>query len=195
METKEMSLKIRNPAGTPVSSVLDVISIFDKGFSQLVESVTFICGLMVFVFMFIITADVIGRFLFSKIVPGSFEMGEFMMAFVVFFSMARVLISGRHLRVTLAIDLVPGRYRRYFGLFSSGLGFMLTALISRYSLPFAMRSLALGETGISFPIPLYPAKFAFFAGSTLFCISFLLEFVHHLFPAAATLSSTGEENE
>jgi TRAP-type C4-dicarboxylate transport system permease small subunit len=134
-----------------------------------------------FIFMFIVFADVTGRYLFIMPLPGTLEIGEAVLVFVVFLSSTYVLINRGHVRVTLLTDRLSDSWQAWLDILAFALGFVLMLLMAWKSLPFAMSSYKLGETGLAFPLPLYPAKFAFFAGSALLCIGFFTQFINHLF--------------
>lgn len=138
------------------------------------------CGVLLFLAMLEVIADVTGRYLFANPVPGTLEIGESLLAFVIFLSLAYVLIRGGHIRVTLFTERLPPKWQAWFDIFATAVGFSLMLLIAWQSLPFALHSYKLKEVGVCFPIPLYPAKVAFFVGSTLFCIQFFIQFISHL---------------
>jgi TRAP-type C4-dicarboxylate transport system permease small subunit len=138
------------------------------------------CGSLIFIFMFIIISDVLGRTLFRQPFPGTLVIGENVLAGSIFLSLAYVLIRGEHIRVTVILDRLSPRSRAWFDIFASLIGFLLVLLITWQSFPFALRSYELKEVGIDYPIPLYIGKFAYFAGFLMFCLEFFLQFLRQL---------------
>jgi len=164
-----------------ISKTLDAFLALNKVVVRLSESLVFLCGGLMFIFMFIVATDVTGRYLFIKPFPGTLEIGEAVLVFVVFLSLSHVLTSRGHVKVTLLTDSLPPVWQSWLNIIAFALGFALMFIMAWKSLPFAICSYKLREAGVCFPLPLYPAKFAFFAGSSLLCIEFFIQFINHLF--------------
>jgi len=160
--------------------VLAILQKLEKAIVQINAAIVIGCGTLLFLFIFLVVADITGRYLFSKPVPGTLEIGEGVLAFLIFPVLASVLMRGEHLRVTLFFDHISIKWREWLEIIGFGMGFLLMFFITWQSLPFAVHSYKLREAGVVVPIPLYPAKFAYFVGCLMFCIQFLIEFVRHL---------------
>lgn len=66
-------------------------------------------GIIILVLMMLIVSDVSGRYLFLRPITGSVEIGQMMLAWVAFLTLAYALIKKTHVRVTLALSRFPQR--------------------------------------------------------------------------------------
>jgi TRAP-type C4-dicarboxylate transport system permease small subunit len=71
-----------------------------------------VVALILFFMMVLTVIDVLGRFVFNKPVPGSFEMMEFSLAILVFTATPLVTWDRGHITVTLLDNLFRGHARR-----------------------------------------------------------------------------------
>jgi TRAP-type C4-dicarboxylate transport system permease small subunit len=154
--------------------------------------------ILVFLMMFYIVSDITGRYFFLRPMPGTLEIGETVLVFAVFMSMAYVLIRQEHIRVTVVFDRFPPKWQFWLEILALALGFGLTLIMSRNAITYAIYSCKVvdyaGSGGrLGFPLPLYPAKFAFFVGCTLFCIQFFLELLGRIFNRLTGKISAGME--
>jgi len=159
------------------------------------ELLVLACGVLIFLFMFIVIGDVSGRYLFVKPLPGTLEIGEAVLAFAIFLSLAYVLMRDQHIRVTVLLEHVPIRWRAWLDILALAAGFFLMFLIAWQSLPFAINSYQIKERGLCFPLPLHPAKFAYFAGSAILCIQFFIKCIRQLFAQLTNKAPDKWENE
>lgn len=140
------------------------------------------CGAIIFLIMIVIVSDVIGRNLFLKPVPGTLEISTSLLVFGVFLSLAHVLAHGGHVKITIFIDRLSPRVRDWFDIFALAVGFSLMSLTAWQALLYALHSYQTQEVASqSFRLPHYFAKFAFFAGCTMFCIQFFIQLVDRFF--------------
>ena len=141
---------------------------------------------LVFLMMFYIVGDITGRHFFTRPLPGTIEMGETVLVFAVFMSMAYVLMRHEHIRMTVVFERLPYQWQFWLEIFTFTLGFGLMLILSYNALTYAIYSCKVieyaGSGGrLGFALPLYPAKFAFFIGCTMFCIQFALELLNIIF--------------
>ena len=178
-----------------VSKSVNVLSTLEKLFVRIDELLVLAGGVLIFLFMLTVIVDVSGRYLFAKPLPGTLEIGEAVLAFAIFLSLAYVLMRDQHIRVTVLLERVPIRWRAWFAILALVAGFFLMFLIAWQSLPFAIHSYQIKERGLCFPLPLFPAKFAYFAGSAILCIQFFIQCIKKLFAQLANKAPDNEENE
>ncbi len=86
----------------------------DKGHQFIIKMVatpskilTYIGGVVLFILVIMTTIDVTGRYLFSKPLPATYELTQFMFSIIVFFGMAYFGIIKRHIRINLLVDKFP----------------------------------------------------------------------------------------
>jgi TRAP-type mannitol/chloroaromatic compound transport system permease small subunit len=142
--------------------------------------------IFLFLMMFYVVIDVVGRQVFSLSVPGTLQIGQSVLVFAVFLSLAYVLIYKEHVRVTVLFEKLPPRWQKLLELLAFALGCAMMFIIAwqvflsaRYS--FEIREPISSYGDADFPLPVYPAKFACFVGSVLLCIQFFLEFLNRIF--------------
>jgi TRAP-type C4-dicarboxylate transport system permease small subunit len=164
-----------------MKKVATVLLSIESALSRVNTVVVVACGLLLFLFMFMVVSDVSGRYLLLKPVPGTQEVGEIVLAFVVFMGWAAVLANNQHIRVLLVVDRLPLRSRVWLEILALVVGLAMMAPIAWYSLSFAIDSYVTKEIGFTYSIPRYPGKMALFVGSTLFAIQFLIALLGRLF--------------
>jgi TRAP-type C4-dicarboxylate transport system permease small subunit len=141
-----------------------------KFFIKTHEYTALVCGILFFLYMLNIVADVTGRYLFLYPILGTVEIGENILPIAVFMTLAAVEMSKQNIRVTLLQDHLSRRGKAWLDILALLCGLLFVGLMMWQSLVLAKRSLAINETGINLPIPLYVGKIAFFVGCVLLCI-------------------------
>ena len=125
--------------------------------------------------MFLVTGDVIGRYILNSPIPAVFEINShFLMVMVVFFPLAYVHHKKEHVFVTLFTDRLPLRGKAFLEGISAILGFMVYGLIGWYGLQKAILSTGLLEyiPGIV-NVPVWLSKWIIPIGCLTFCIELL----------------------
>ena len=168
-----------------MAKIVSVLRSIEKALAQINTAVVVACGVLLFLFMFMVVGDVTGRYTFSSPIPGTMEIGEIVLAFVIFLGWAAVLANNQHIRVLILVDRLPPRWRPWMEMFALAVGLAMMFPIAWHSLTFAMDSYITKEIGFTYSIPRYPGKMALFVGSTLFAVQFLIMFFRHLFSKLA----------
>ena len=140
----------------------------------------FFGGLLVFLYMFLVSANISGRYFFNKPIDGTMEIGQIVLASVIFFNLAYAQMVGAHIRVTAVLERLPATWREKVETAIMAIGFLVMALMAWRAFPFAMESFHLREAHMSVDVPIWPTKFIFFIGWSMFGVQFLLEFLHKL---------------
>ena len=141
-----------------------------------------ICGALVFFYMFLVAANITGRYIFNKPIDGTLEIGQLVLASVIFFSLAYTQEEDAHIRVTAVLKTLPQRWQNRFESAILVIGFLTMILMSWRAFPFAMESLRMREVHMSVDIPIWPTKFIFFIGWCVLGLQFLLEFLNRILP-------------
>ena len=132
--------------------------------------------------MFLVTGDVIGRYVFNSPIPAVFEINShFLMVMVVFFPLAYVHHKKEHVFVTLFTDRLPPVGKAFLEGISAMLGFVLYGLIGWYGLHRAIQSTRLLEfiPGIV-DVPVWISKWIIPIGCLAFCLELLRDVFHQL---------------
>jgi TRAP-type C4-dicarboxylate transport system permease small subunit len=133
-----------------------------------------ISGYLLFFMMLLITVDVTGRYVFSSPIPGTLELTEFLIVFVVFFSIAYVQLTKRHICVELVTQRLPRRAADGLAVVVLVIAAVFFALVCWQSWNSAVSSLEYLEASDGLvQIPVYPPKFAIPFGSALIGLQML----------------------
>ena len=137
-----------------------------------------ISSFCVFIIMFLISADVIGRFFFGKPVMGTYEIGQTLMVFIVFFGVAYTQMTGGNVTVETFIRNFGPKTRLALSIFAAVIGLMLFSLMTYSSWKLAWAAWANKRTiqGL-LGLPLYPSKFTVSMGTATLSLYFLLDLI------------------
>jgi len=138
------------------------------------------CGVLVFCYMFLVIANVTGRYSFNSPVYGTMEIGQLVLASVIFFSLSYAQMKRSHIRVRAVLERLPPNWQEIFEISILAVGFLVMILLAWRALPFALESYNLKEVHVAIDVPIWPTKFIFFIGWTLFGIQFFVEFVNRV---------------
>jgi TRAP-type C4-dicarboxylate transport system permease small subunit len=149
-----------------------------RGLGWLVTGANGISAVFVLVLMILVIADIGGRYLFNRPVPMTYEVGAFMMVFVVFLAMAYTQRAGAHIRVEFLTLRLPPRARMILDIVSSILGTLLYATIAYQGFTWAWTSWEVGDyiAGL-INIPRYPSQFVVPLGAAILCLQFIADIV------------------
>ncbi len=129
---------------------------------------------LVFFGMMILTVlDVILRYLFNSPILGTFEITEFMMVFIVFFSLAYTQSQKGHVSVDIFVTILSERKQRFIELISHVIYFLLLLVITWKSVARAMELMGTKEVSATLSIPVFPFYFVVALGCAAMCIELL----------------------
>ena len=121
--------------GALLRKVADFITVFLVGYA-------FLCA---FIMMFHIFADVVGRFLWVPL-PGTLHIvSHWYMVGFIFLTIAYAERKKSHIEVTFVKERLPEGIRPYFDIFGLVLMFVIFFTFGWYTLPFALKALAIRE--------------------------------------------------
>lgn len=111
-------------------------------------------------------------------VPGTDAYAGYLMAAAGFLALAHTLKRGEHIRVTLLINALHGRWRRALELWALGAANLLALLFAFYACRLAWQSHQFHDisTGTD-ATPLWIPQLAMAAGTVILAIAFLDEFI------------------
>lgn len=152
-------------------------------FMRIVNSVlAVVCGALVFFYMFLVATNITGRYLFNSPVDGTLEIGQLVLASVIFFSLGYTQMDDAHIRVTAVLKCLPQRWQERFETAILAIGFLMMILMAWRALPYAKESFRIREVHMSVDVPIWPVKFIFFIGWSLLGFQFFLEFINRVLP-------------
>lgn len=141
---------------------------------RFITALNAVSGYILFFMMIMITVDVTGRYLFNSPIPGTLEFTEFLMVFVVFFSMAFVQLEKRHIRVELVTQRLPKKLDDGMSIATLLIGAVFFGLLAWQSWFSAWSAFEYREASEGLiQIPIYPPKFAIPFGSAIMVVQLL----------------------
>lgn len=143
--------------------------------------------------MFLVTGDVIGRYLLNHPIPAVFEINShFLMVAVVFFPLAHVHSRKEHVFVSLFTDRLGTGTKAVLETFSLLIGITAYGLIGWYGLQRAISATAVREyiSGIV-DVPIWVSKWLVPIGCFVFCTELAIDGVRHLKTIFSPSSSQG----
>lgn len=142
--------------------------------TKFITALNALSGYVLFFMMLMITVDVTGRYLFASPIPGTLEFTEFLMVFVVFFSLSYVQLKKRHICVELVTQRLPIKVADGLAIVTllvAALFFGLMAWQASLSAASAFEYREASEGLIQ--IPIYPPKLAIPFGCAIMVIQLL----------------------
>ena len=127
------------------------------------------------VLMLLTTADVAGRYLFNAPITGVFEVTEFSMACLVFFSLAHTQSRKGHVAVDIFVSLLPPKGQRIIDIITKVLSFIVLLLITWQSIERGFELKEFKETSATLQIPVYPFLFLVAFGCLILSLEFLTD--------------------
>ena len=148
--------------------------------SRVTNALAFFSGSLVFLYVLLVAANIIGRNFFNRPIDGTVEIGQLVLAMVIFFNLAYAQLEKAHIRVTFLLEHLSSKYRRKMELAILAIGFFCMAIMTWRSIPFALSSFYEGESHMSVDLPIWPTKFIFLIGWILLGLEFFSEFVNKI---------------
>lgn len=133
---------------------------------------------IVVILMAMVVADIFGRKVLNKPVPMSYEVGAFMLVFIVFLGLAYSQRQKAHIRVEILTLRMPPKIRAAMDLVAYTLGIAIYGLIFYETFKWSYHSYEIGEYVAGLVnIPKWPSQFAVVFGSLLISLQFLSDWV------------------
>ena len=135
----------------------------------------------IFVMMFIITTDVILRYIFNRPVQGTYELAQFMVVGVVFLSIAYIQSVRGHIKMEIATSWLPLKGQTALDIFSHLLGIFFFIIILWQSGQLAWKAWVTQDHTMGLvAFPLWPAKSLVPLGSFLICLQLFSDVIRDI---------------
>ena len=142
----------------------------DRLFFRLEALLNFVGGVVIFLLVFLATANVLGRWLFSLPIDGYVDWIEQAMAFIAFLGIAYTKRLGGHIRMDILVGRLHGRVLWFVELVSACLMLLVTLVLIYGSYLHFWRAYDIGDSSLDINLPTWPAKFVVpFALTVLAC--------------------------
>ena len=147
-------------------------------YRKIIDGASNICSVISQIFAAILTivvaADAAGRYLFNRPIPGSLELTELMMVFIVFLAFAYVDSKDGHVRVDLVISRLPLKVQPYIDCLDSVISFGVMAIIAWRSVVYSLELWQSGNVSAYWGIPISPFLLVVAFGCLLLCCQLIL---------------------
>jgi len=135
------------------------LSLADRIFFKLESFLNLLGGIVIFLLVFLATANVLGRWLFDMPINGYVDWVEQSMAFMAFLGIAYTKREGGHIRMDMLVSRLHGRRLWLVELFSSLLMLFVTTILIYGSYLHFWRAYSIGDSSLDIDLPTWPAKF------------------------------------
>ena len=157
---------------------------FAQGFVRVVDSINSHLGFISYalpLMTFIMTYEVIARFVFNAPTIWAWDVNTQLLAFIAVLSGGYVLFHNGHTRMDLFSSRWSARGRAYMNTFTYLLGLLFLVALLVKSFGLAEHSLLTREYGLGLlKAPLYPLRIIIVLGIALFIIQLLAEMIRNL---------------
>ena len=136
-------------------------------------------GIMLFVLMMVVTVDVIGRYLFSAPLHGSFEYVQICMAMVVFLALPVIVARDDNVQVDVFEVMIPKALRRITRMIGFTISVAVVAGLTWITFLRAHSFYVSDERFFLLPLPLYPVAWFIFATWAVCLVIVLIQLVKY----------------
>jgi len=154
-----------------------VFNFTNKAAEQIARLLNIVGVAMGLIMVLIVTANVIGRYLFRRPLIGTVEVEEFMLLVLVFFGIGYAQIRKRHVSIATLVDRLPQKARLVINNVICLPSIIAFSLISWQSLVMAKRYWIKKVSSLFLDVPLSPFLCVVAVGSAVFCLALLNEFI------------------
>ena len=123
--------------------------------------------------MSLTVADVFGRYLFNRPVPGTFELTEMSMVLIVFLALGQAQHRGEHISLDLAYNFFPGWLKKGVDVLVHLVNLIVVVAITWQLYRYSIRMLDGGYTTAVLKLPVHPFVLAAIAGVATYSLAIL----------------------
>ncbi|MFX1555088.1 MAG: TRAP transporter small permease, partial [Promethearchaeota archaeon] len=125
----------------------------------------------------IVTANVMGRYLFRRPLIGTVEVEEFMLLVLVFLGIGYAQIKKRHVSITTLVDRLPQKAQLVINNVTFLPSLIAFSLITWQSLAMAETYRLKGVSSLFLEVPLWPFLWVLATGTGVLCLALLNDFI------------------
>ncbi len=131
----------------------------------------------IFILLFLTVGDVLGRFIFTRPIPGTYEVTKILFALSVFFSFSVSQYNGENLGITLIYDKFPVRVRGIIDFIGSVLSIGMFTVAFIQTIKYAARMKASHTITSVLRWPMHPWIYIASIGILVLVIALLWDFI------------------
>ena len=159
----------------PVLTDQSALSRMDQVFHRLESLLNLVGGLVILLLVFLATANILGRWLFSLPVDGYVDWVEQAMAFLAFLGIAYTQREGGHIRMDILVTHLHGRLLWVTELLSTLIMLAITLVLIYGSSLHFLRAYSIGDSSLDINLPTWPAKLVVPVSLTILALRLLLQ--------------------
>jgi len=152
-----------------------LLSRTDRLLLKLESVLTLVGGIVIFLLVFLATANVLGRWFFSLPISGYIDWVEQSMAFFAFLGIAYTQRQGGHIRMDMLVGHLHGRSLWLVELLSAVLMLMVTLVLIYGSYLHFLRAFEIGDSSLDINLPIWPAKLVVPVALSILALRLLLQ--------------------
>ncbi|MES9905691.1 MAG: TRAP transporter small permease [Sedimenticola sp.] len=152
-----------------------ILSFADRTFFRFESFLNLAGGIVIFLLVFLATANVLGRWIFSLPIDGYVDWVEQAMAFMAFLGIAYTKRLGGHIRMDMLIGQLRGRMLWSVELLSVFLMFLVTLVLIYGSWLHFLRAYTIGDSSMDIDLPTWPAKLVVPFALTVLALRLILQ--------------------
>jgi TRAP-type transport system small permease protein len=127
------------------------------------------------VLMFLTVADVLGRYLFNRPVPGTFELTEMLMVLIVFMALGLAQHHNEHISLDLAYNHFPERLKAITDVFVGAVNFVVVVGITWQLYEYSLRMSEGNYTTAVLELPTHPFVILAIAGTAAYVLAIICD--------------------
>lgn len=147
----------------------------DQLFYKLESLLTLLGGIVIFLLVFLATANVLGRWIFSLPISGYIDWVEQAMAFFAFLGIAFTQREGGHIRMDMLVGHIHGRPLWVTEFISTLLMLFTTLILIVGSFLHFLRAYQIGDSSLDINLSIWPAKLVVPVALTVLALRLLLQ--------------------
>ena len=163
------------PSSTTIYEDESKLSLADRTFFKLESTLNLLGGIIIFLLVFLATANVLGRWLLNLSVDGYIDWVEQAMAFMAFLGIAYTKRLGGHIRMDIVVGHMRGRWLWFIELLSVIHMLIITLFLIYGSYLHFLRAYTLGDSSLDIDLPTWPAKLVVPVALTVLALRLMLQ--------------------
>ena len=142
--------------------------------------------------MLMVVAEVVGRYIFNKPIPGYIDYMEMMMTVLVFLTLAYCHREGGHIRMEIFMTRVVKGGRPYdlLEVFHSIVSLVAFAALAYFMTGKAIEAYVINDIALAVNVPTWPAKGLIAIGAIFLCIRFIIQAIGYGMKAVTGVQKT-----
>ena len=149
----------------------------DRLVARVEDAFNIVAASVIFILMFFMVAEVIGRKIFNSPIPGAIDWIEVSMATFAFMGAAYCQRMGGHIRMELVVSNLKGRVLWCVEALATAVAVFYIAVVVHKSFLHFLRAYEIGDSTIDTQLPVWPSKLIVPVALSLLLVRLLIQLV------------------